>query len=193
MSDGSAGLLWQACKDDIIPAFPALHDFWGMKNLRDEETIQLIYAVYQKLCRRGLTVTELHDHFITNKLDELIHTNYKKYYNHESSYYGKFIKKKIVIGDTYINSNNINKEPSNIDMKQIELSLSNNMCPSCGCKNYSKNCPSPPDCAICFRDICEICSHIDNSKYSYVCYRCCGKENLIKRIEKKIAKFKKIT
>ena len=126
----------------------------------NDEIIGLISGVYKGLYYKGVTAELFHKCFLANKLDELIH---KKYKHNSSGYYREFVEKNIIIGNTYNSDLGDSEDKSNdSDIENFKI-LDDNTCPSCYgenyyTKNYIKN--APPDCAICNKYICELCSYV---------------------------------
>jgi hypothetical protein len=184
----TAYLLCKSFGDDFIPDIPVLIDYWG-KNIDDDEITSIIYGVYKGLYRKGITADLFHKCFLANKLDELIH---KKYKHNSSGYYREFVKKNIIIGKTYYDLRASEDKNDDSDIEEFEI-LDDNTCPSCYSENYYtqnyiKN--APPDCAICCKMICKICSYYDDKECSNVCYQC-NTSSLKNNIQRKLARYKK--
>lgn len=187
----TAYLLCKSFDDDCIPAFPVLVDYWG-KNIDNNDIISLIYGVYKGLYIKGITADLFYNCFIANRLDELIHEKYK---HNSSGYYCDFVKKNIIIGNTYYDlraPEDKNDDDSDSDMKEFEI-LDDNTCPSCHSENYTQNyienTIAPPDCAICFKMICRLCSYYDEKECSNVCYQC-DTQSLKDNIQRKLERYK---
>ncbi len=100
MEERTADLLVESIIRDTFPEIPArvLADFWG-KNITDEEDMRIIYEAYKDLYLYfGVNGTILHEHFLDNELDDLIHRRNINLISAE--YYKKFVEKNIVIGPT---------------------------------------------------------------------------------------------
>jgi hypothetical protein len=172
MSRGTVRALFKCFENDTIPVLPVLADYWG-NAIGDEKSIGIVFGVYQGLYMMGIDADMFHKCYLANRLDELIH---KKYTHHKSRYYTEFVKRNIVIGKTYYNIRPPEREGDEKDVSNAEaFEISDgNTCPSCDTGdyytvNYIKN--APPDCAVCCKMICELCSRHDEEG-SNTCLKC---------------------
>ena len=140
----------------------ALNDYFGIKNMTNNENLHLIYSIYSDMIKRkGVSKDLFQNCFFTNRLDELIHTKskYKK-----SVYYIQFCAKKITIGKTYIGESGI-----------PELQIADdNHCPCCeepGYITHNKNLTfMSPDCIKCGIYMCKTCVTVEEG--DGVCPKC---------------------
>lgn len=201
--DTTVKCLYKSFVDDCIPDITVLHDYFGRHNIKDDNIISIIFGVYKGLYMKGITYNLLYKCFIRNKLDDLIH---KKYKYRKSGYYNDFVKRNIVIGQTYFDlkapdddddadaDDNDDKDADDNDDKDDKFQiLDDNHCPSCNSnnyydKNYINDCP--PDCPICCKMICKACSYYDDNEGSYVCYQCTT-SSLKNNIKQKLSQYKR--
>ena len=130
---------------------------------------------YKGLYKKGVTAETFHKCYLTNRLDELIH---KKYTHKKSGYYNKFVEKKIIIGNTYEDlrapeDRDDDDEPEEVEDFEI---FDDDHCPSCNnAKYYTDNyiTDAPPDCPLCFKMICKLCSHFSKEECANVCNKKC--------------------
>ena len=88
--------LVKACFRDLWPGNPTLVDFFGNARNNDEKEC-VVLGVYQGLVKlRHVDSDMLHDHFMRNKLNELVHSKYK---GTETGYYKLFCELKIDLND----------------------------------------------------------------------------------------------
>ena len=121
--------------------------------------------------------------FENNALDNLIHTKYK---HSPIGYYNSFVSNRLFIGKTYrlIDSQ---VEPCNI--------LDDDHCPSCNQTGFiTKNNKidddiAAPDCGVCSKIICQLCSAYNAHEYSYICHQC-DTSSLKENINKKLSNYK---
>ena len=163
-----------------IPSdFELLRAFFGKENMQDDNILTIIYGVYRGLYLKGIEKDLLYKCYISNNLDKLIH---KKYSHSKSAYYLDFVDKNIEIGKTYADNNEI----------EIDL-LNENHCSSCYSEGYYTNKnyinDAPPDCYLCCRYICKLCSYYNEDECSYKCFQC-ESNNLKQNIIKKLSKYK---
>jgi hypothetical protein len=181
-----------------------LNAFYGENNISNEDNLIIIYGVYRGLYFKGVDKDLFHKCYISNNLDKLIH---KKYSHRKSKYYLEFIDKNIEIGKTYDNNNGIyieeNREFENaeeylnfIQNNQIKSDievLDENYCLSCYSEGYYSNKnyinDAAPDCYICYKHICKLCSYYDENEDSYKCFQC-ESGNLKQNIKNKLSKYK---
>ena len=183
----TAEILCKSFDEDCLPSIPVLIDYWG-RNTSNEEIIYLIYNVYYGLYLKGITSGLFHKCFLSNKLDELIH---KKYKHKSSDYYHEFVKKKISIGNTYYDMRTPEDKDVETENEDFEI-LDDNTCPSCYSDNYytENYIKGAPNCAVCRKWICNLCSYYDNNEYSNVCYHCCDTSSLKHNIKRKLSTYK---
>ena len=184
----NAYLLCKSFDNDSIPDNPVLVDYWG-NNIFDNKRIYIIYGVYKGLYIKGITAELFHKCFLANKLDELIH---KKYKYQSSGYYRQFVENKIIIGNTYYDLRDPEDEDENDNNQEEFEILDDNFCVSCYSENYyTKNYikHGPPDCLICHKNICTLCSYYDDKECSNVCYQC-NSSSLINNIKRKLSRYK---
>jgi len=189
----------------IHPAVIA--DYFGFDN-DNEDNYSIIYGIYEGLIKyKGISKLLLENCFMTNRLDELIH---KKYTHHKNKYYVNFVKKNIIIGDTYFNfiededGDFIEDEDGDIPFEKSTI-LTDDYCMCCDTSGYYtkqnykllnptlSNCvniPAPPDCFICGINICKMCSNYDNKNNACICYKC-ENPNIILSINTKIRDYHK--
>jgi hypothetical protein len=161
--------LCKSFDDDIIPNNAVLVDYWG-DNINNNDNTYIIYGVYKGLYQKGVTYDLFHTCFLANKLDELIH---KKYKHNQSEYYRTFLHKNIIIGDTYydLNPPDYSNDPHDTSFEILD----DNHCPSCHSPGYLSNnriINAPPDCSVCYKMICKVCSYYDNNNFLNICSQC---------------------
>jgi hypothetical protein len=179
---------------------PAIEfDFFGISY--DNKNFEIMYGIYSGLIKfKGVSRELLYNCYITNRLDELIH---KKYTNHKSKYYVDFVKKNIVIGDTYYSVGDESESESEEDeLEKIEITT-DDFCPTCGSVGYytNKNYVEPLDCFFgCGNIICKKCKNDKDIKENDVkmkvfsCYDCEYKldnKNIQSTIARKIREYKR--
>lgn len=137
-----------------------LHDYFF--NIESDEHQNVAYGVLKGLFLMGIPKTLIHNCFLTNRLDELVD---KKYKNRESKYYELFKQKNIKFGKTCL-------LPVHVDDFEI---YDSDHCPSCNQPGFlTINYPhgATPDCYVCCKQGCKMCSRIDKANCSYVCLSC---------------------
>jgi len=100
--------------------FPIVITLFGYVNWTEDmqenidDTLVLFSGIFKGLYLMDVSSNEIHNAFLENKLDDLIHTKYKSYnskilsYNpkskrrYASNYYRDFCEKKITIGKTFL-------------------------------------------------------------------------------------------
>ena len=83
----TADVFIECCYSDLFPSIPVLVDYFGNAWNNTEHSC-VVLGIYQGLVKRhGVTANVLHEHFLTNRLNELVHSVYK---DNETFYYKKF-------------------------------------------------------------------------------------------------------
>lgn len=113
--------LYKCLKNNNRPDASICHDFFGKKNLTSDH-IAIILGCYKDLYMQNIPINIFHKCFINNKLDELIH---KKHTFCKNDYYDLFVKKNIVIGNTFKNY----KYFCELDEDEIEVLKMKNLIP----------------------------------------------------------------
>lgn len=99
-----------------------INDLFGYMNWTDdmmeneEETLSMFIGLYEGLFLLDVSYKEIYRCFLSNKLDELIHT---KYSLNKSKYYKNFCDKKIIIGKTFLNLNEKREELNHENIPEI--------------------------------------------------------------------------
>ena len=88
----TSDILIECCYKDLIPPIPVIADYFGIA-YRNEEDMCIVLGLYQGLVKfRGVKSDELHEAFLQNKLDELMHSKYRE---RKSQYYMMFCERNL--------------------------------------------------------------------------------------------------
>jgi hypothetical protein len=97
---------------------PVLIDYFGMNNINNTTSMNIIYNLYSSLINdKGVNVELLHNCYLTNRLDSLIH---KKFTYNRTPYYSDFITMKLSLKNPMHLKNNIKPMKIRMDLLQIE-------------------------------------------------------------------------
>lgn len=126
-----------------------INDFFGYKNITDPNNLQLIFEVYVDMIKtKGVSKALVENCFVTNRLDELIHTKSTHMPSHA---YVQFCAKNLTIGPTYIGESEVGP----LEIKDDDC------CPSCEAKGYitqhQRLTFMTPDCIDCGTYMCKGC------------------------------------
>ena len=140
--------LVDCCLRDEFPSFPTLVDYFG-DALGDREKEVVVLGVYQGLVNyKSLDADTLHNCLLSNRLDELVHKQYKF---RPSCYYKMFCDMDISLKDrAYLGG---------FPKSQWVEIYDDNHCPNCKSEGYITNDLRDGyiDCYECFKMMCKNC------------------------------------
>ena len=158
----TASELIQCIWRDTWPSLATLADY-GFLNI-DSENRETLYQLYAGIVKvQGINPQFLHQVFLANRLDELIHKRYAKW---QSGYYEDFLQKPFSIGKTRLLPFDDKTEE---ELKQLEI-LDIDVCHACRRSGLLKRMCYPANCANCLIITCEDC--MLEHGYELVCRKC---------------------
>ena len=154
----TSDILVKCCFKDEIPPLPVLADYFG-DSFGDDQKENIVFGVYVGLVKyKNLNSDLLHNCFLSNRLNELIHQKYKY---HKSGYYEEFCKLNI----------NLKTVTCLYPIKESEYLpiYDDNFCPLCLTEGYYLEKKAiGMDCEKCLHMMCTSCFKPD----TFVCKKC---------------------